>query len=226
MIKNFVKKVFPSKNFNNTNPFDNNPFNNTLGQRNIDDELSYDFEPSQMSQLQMQLPKKMQLERLEVNNDFYKRWDEIKELEIEELEIEELQLEELQVTHEIIKERNEQIKEIEQEINIINEIFTEFGAFLNIQGEQINQIDTSLEQAKCNVQDGIVDLEQAEKMVVKKRKWVTDVAIVLGGIGLGSLALLGGPITGVIGIAVGGTVGGGVVYTKRKIQTNLKLKLD
>ena len=52
---------------------------------------------------------------------------------------------------------------------------------------------------------------------------MADAAIVLSGIGLGSIALLGGPIIGAVGIIIGGSVGGAAVVAKRKIQKKIDL---
>lgn len=70
----------------------------------------------------------------------------------------------------LIREREEQIRELEGDILDVNEIFRDLGAMIYEQGEQIDTIEANVEKAHTDVEQGTEQLAKASTYQKKSRK--------------------------------------------------------
>ena len=117
----------------------------------------------------------------------------------------------------IIEERNREIKTLSEELTHVSEIFQELAKLLNFQGEQVDTIGEQIEHVSENITEGTVALENTEKFV-KLREILRDVGILAGGISLGSIGFLGGPIIGSATLISSFAASSGLVFIARKIS--------
>eukprot|EP01091_Cochliopodium_minus_P012199 TRINITY_DN3644_c0_g2_i1.p1 TRINITY_DN3644_c0_g2~~TRINITY_DN3644_c0_g2_i1.p1 ORF type:complete len:256 (-),score=74.31 TRINITY_DN3644_c0_g2_i1:111-773(-) len=73
------------------------------------------------------------------------------------------------IDQEIIKERNNELKVIEGELNDITDMFVDINKMLVQQGEQIDQIDSNIDTTQNNVEDGTYDTAVAKYLDCKRR---------------------------------------------------------
>jgi syntaxin 1B/2/3 len=119
----------------------------------------------------------------------------------------------------IISERNEEIKKIEQDVQMIHEIMNDLALMIYEQGEDIETIEQVIENSAINVKEGTKLLEKAENYMEKSRRMIRDIAILVSGTGLGALGFLGGPLIGGITLGTGLFLGVGTIATVRSIQS-------
>lgn len=124
----------------------------------------------------------------------------------------------------IIQERNREVREIEEDIINIHEINLSLSQMLAQQGEQLDIAEQHVENTVIQVNEASENLSQTQEIVEKGRKLLRDVCIVGGGLVLGSLGLLLGPIVGIPTMVAGATLGTGVVFGIRKVETITSLK--
>jgi len=79
-----------------------------------------------------------------------------------------------------------------------------------------SEILNELQNVEQDTQIICQSLEQSEKYSNKIRRFTKDVAIILGGISLGALGFLAGPIVGVTTLLSGATVSSGIVIASKK----------
>lgn len=122
-----------------------------------------------------------------------------------------------EVDYKIIEERNVEIKKLADDIEGISEIMTDLALLVGEQGENIEIAEKNIEESKINVEEAVTALGKTEVIVNRTRNVLRSVGIVAGGLSLGALGFLGGPIIGAIGIITGGALGGGVAFATNKI---------
>ncbi|KAL4224505.1 Syntaxin-7 [Mactra antiquata] len=79
----------------------------------------------------------------------------------------------------LIREREEQIRELEGDILDVNEIFRDLGAMIYDQGEQIDTIEQNVEQAYTHVEEGRQQLSKASTYQKKSRKKLCCLVVIL-----------------------------------------------
>lgn len=79
----------------------------------------------------------------------------------------------------LIREREEQIRELEGDILDVNEIFRDLGAMIHEQGEQIDTIEANVEKAYTDVEAGTGQLQAASKYQQKSRKKLCCLVVIL-----------------------------------------------
>ncbi|GLH01029.1 Uncharacterized protein GBIM_07266 [Gryllus bimaculatus] len=129
------------------------------------EKLRNDFKEAvqQYSRLQQQVAEKIKI-RLFVRQQSsgYCEEDEQQHLvEQEAIAAQKTLQNELQFEQEMLLEREQRIKQIEDDILDVNEIMRELGSMVHEQGETINSIENNLENVHANVEQGQEELEKA-----------------------------------------------------------------
>mgnify|MGYP002075518990 CR=1 FL=1 len=121
---------------------------------------------------------------------------------------------ELSVDDNLIIERNNEIKKIEQDLLDINEIMMSLNTLVAEQGEIIDIAEKNIENTVENTTEAVEHLKKAEEIEISTRR--TTVATVtgatiggvaLGGVGIAASGVITGAITGGIGTLTGAITG-------------------
>lgn len=80
---------------------------------------------------------------------------------------------------ELMREREEELRKLESDIMDINEIFTDLGLMIREQGEVIDTIESNVETAAANVEEGTNQLHKAHehRMSARKKKCIIIVIV-------------------------------------------------
>jgi len=89
------------------------------------------------------------------------------------------QEEAIDIDLELIRDREERVRQLESDILDINEIFRDLGSMVHEQGEVIDSIENNVEKAYDNVEAGAGQLEQAAEYQRRARKKKCILVIVL-----------------------------------------------
>ena len=127
-----------------------------------------------------------------------------------------------EIDHKILKERNESIQNLEQDITDISDIWSSLASMVNIQGEEIDMVDHQVEVSVTNTNDGLIQLKKSKNLLKDRLSMVRDVALVIGGGILGTPGFLLGPIIGVGTVIAGASAGGITAFGIHKVSTNQK----
>ena len=114
------------------------------------------------------------------------------------------------VDHRIIMERNESIRVLHQDMDIITDTWNYISSMIYDQGEQINIMEEHIEATEINTKSAAVNLEKSFDLIRDRLIIIRDIALIIGGGILGTGGFLLGPIIGV-GTAVAGSAAGGAV---------------
>lgn len=115
-----------------------------------------------------------------------------------------------QVDDAIVEERNEEIKSIELEMELLAEITTDLSLMINTQGYDLDFAAQHVDIAEINVHEAVQHIEVAEKYHRKVSKKlvgmiITSAGVVVGGGVLTILSPVAGIITAGCGLAAGVT---------------------
>lgn len=121
----------------------------------------------------------------------------------------------------VIEERNTEIRELEQEVLMLGEIFNDIAMLLETQGEQIDFAAKGIENSVIATEEGVINLESAAKYNLKALKkagifMATSAAVATGG---GIIAVFASPVLGVITLSagcVGAAVSAYTIFRKQK----------
>lgn len=123
------------------------------------------------------------------------------------------------VDYEIIRDRNEDIKELESQMVDLAEIFRDLSIIVHEQGEQIDVSAMNVEHAVENIVIAERHLEQASTLQTKVQSFYWKGALVFGGFALGGVGLaFWVPIAGIVtsGVAATGALSFIGLALKRK----------
>ena len=121
----------------------------------------------------------------------------------------------LQVIQEI-QNRNNSIRELQEDIENLAEISQILSQMVKEQGENINVVEETMEVVSVNIQETVESLKQSEKYMTAARSGIRNTILVLGGVGLGALGFIAGPIVGVATTISGVAAGLGAVFIAEK----------
>ena len=145
------------------------------------------------------------------------------ELEMKELELTDnekdfaiQQMDDEEVKANILRERNEEIKQITNDVSILSEIFQTIQHMIHDQGLDLNIVSKSIENTEVQTSEAVNHLEKADNHQ-KQTKSVRDAGIIVSGAAIGSVGWIGGPIIGVPTTAAGVAISVGIVCVLRKI---------
>ena len=116
----------------------------------------------------------------------------------------------------IIREKNNEIKKLEQDMTHISEIFYDLGQMIEIQGEDLKLIDKNIGNASRDVAISLRNLADAEEMTSYKYRLARNAGIIVGGVGLGALGFIAGPLIGIGTLLSGAGIGGGIIYATNR----------
>ena len=120
------------------------------------------------------------------------------------------------IDHKILRERDTDIKKLSEDIEIISEIMSELAFMVNDQGESIEKIVENIKDSEIATSDAVESLMKSEQYMDKTRRLLRNVSIVAGGLTVGALGFLGGPIIGAISVLSGGMLGSGIAFITNK----------
>lgn len=126
-----------------------------------------------------------------------------------------------------IKETNQKLSEIVDDIKVINDCFNILNELVDKQQYILNDISYNIEKTNINLDKGNSDLNQAQKLATKSAGLTSIITFTTAGI------IIGGPIGGIIGLnsiigVSGGIIGGGLlggglgITSSSLIQKNIK----
>ena len=118
----------------------------------------------------------------------------------------------------IIKEKNLEIKSLEEDLNIISQIFQDLSEMVEIQGEKIDYSEKNIENTEKNVEVSVNSLENSLNYSIKYKNFLRDIGIIGGGLSLNSLGFLLGPVVGSITLITGATAGTGIIFINKKLK--------
>lgn len=119
------------------------------------------------------------------------------------------------VDFEIVKERNQEIQELEQDISNVAEINTSLASMIFEQGEQIDFAAESIETAEINIKEAVRHIEVAHDHTKNSRGLIFDACSFVAGTGLGAIGFISGPFVGVPTLLAGVAVSTCVVIIRR-----------
>ena len=119
--------------------------------------------------------------------------------------------ESLDIEEKIIQERNIEIIDLEKDVANISEIMYDLAVMVNEQGETITTIERNIEESNENIAESVTTLEKAEVYNDKNNKLIRNSIIIVGGISLGALGFIAGPIIGLGTLITGALAGTGIV---------------
>lgn len=109
---------------------------------------------------------------------------------------------------EMISWRNQEIREIDEDIEMISTSMATLSTMVAEQGEKINVCETQVSESSVHVQEAVDHVERASDWQERARSVLFDAAVVIGGTGLGCAGFLGGPLVGTVSFVT--CVGAGV----------------
>jgi hypothetical protein len=118
----------------------------------------------------------------------------------------------------IIQERNEDLKVIEDECEMLCEITEDMCALVHEQKEMIDLALTHLQSAEISVNEARISLEQSETHQKNIVGTLVDAGTVALCVGLGAFGFFAGPIVGIPTLIAGGVVSGCVVLIRRTVS--------
>jgi len=82
---------------------------------------------------------------------------------VEQQRLQQLQLEEDRLHEEIMREREEEIRNINHGMHTVNEIYKDLAHIVGQQQEQIDQIENQMEDSRANAESGLQQVEKANE---------------------------------------------------------------
>ena len=74
----------------------------------------------------------------------------------------------IHINNMIIKERNQEMEKVAQDVQDIQEIYTDLALLVQEQGMHINTIADNIEQCASYTESSVIQLQKAEK---RQKKW-------------------------------------------------------
>ena len=81
----------------------------------------------------------------------------------EQQRLQQLQLQEDRLHEEIMREREEEIRNINKGMHTVNEIYKDLAHIVGQQQEQIDQIENQMEDSRANAESGLQQVEKANE---------------------------------------------------------------
>ena len=81
----------------------------------------------------------------------------------EQQRLQQLQVQEDRLHEEIMREREEEIRNINHGMHTVNEIFKDLAHIVGQQQEQVDQIETQMEDSRANAESGLAQVEKANE---------------------------------------------------------------
>jgi len=113
-----------------------------------------------------------------------------------------------EINTEIIKERNNEMKELLIEMEILNSSWTSVSELIHFQSSSIDQASENIEKVVKDTEESKNSLEKSVGYARDRIIMIRDIAIVTGGGVLGLSGFLLGPFIG-LGTMAAGLAGGG-----------------
>ena len=124
----------------------------------------------------------------------------------------------LSVEEEIIQENNEAVQTFAQDLELLKDIFIDCAHMIFGQGSSLQTAEENIEKALLDTETATENLEESEKLTKHSRGRLFDICVLVGGVGLGSLGWIGGPLIGIPTMAAGLGVSGAIVLARNKLK--------
>lgn len=125
-----------------------------------------------------------------------------------------------------IQDRNNAMKELQEDIENLTEITIILSQMVKEQGENMEIVEKNIKETNENLEVTVESLKQSESYVIAARNEIRNTIIVIGGVSLGALGFIAGPIIGAITTLSGIAAGLGVVFVSEKKVVNQDLKIN
>lgn len=116
------------------------------------------------------------------------------------------------IDYEILHERNRDVRIIENDMKDLSDIMIDLSYLIDIQGEDIEQNMTNVEHAKMEIGETVVSLEQSVVYSRNRKEIIKNAVLVFGGISLGALGFIAGPIVGIGTLVAGAITGSSIAF--------------
>ena len=120
------------------------------------------------------------------------------------------------VDHQIIEERNNEIKKLTQDIEDISEIMSDLSLLILEQGESLEAAFINVENSEIATSEAVVSLAKTENYVNKSKQMLRSAGLIIGGTTVGAFGFIVGPIVGAVTLVSGGVLGTGIAYITNK----------
>ena len=134
------------------------------------------------------------------------------------------EMDNVEIEYKIVHERNSLIQTLTDDISVLQELFYDCSNMIFGQGVLLRDAEKNIETALENVEQGTESLKQAEMYHHHARGKLFDICVVAGGVGLGAIGFVAGPIVGIPTVAAGLGISGGVVLIRNKLHNIANLK--
>lgn len=110
-----------------------------------------------------------------------------------------------EIDKKILIEYNTETMALENDLNLLASCFEEFAKLMQLQGDNLTQVQVHVQNTEQNVEDSIIELQQAEQME-RPRGWVVKGVLAFSGVTVSGVGLLFlNPIAGVMTAGIGVT---------------------
>jgi len=116
------------------------------------------------------------------------------------------------VDHQIIEERNNEIKKLTQDIEDISEIMSDLSLLILEQGESLEAAFINVENSEIATSEAVESLAKTENYINKSKQILRSAGLIIGGTTVGAFGFIVGPIVGVVTLVSGGVLGTGIAY--------------
>ena len=116
------------------------------------------------------------------------------------------------IDYEILDETNRDVRIIENDMKDLSDIMIDLSYLIDIQGEDIEQNMTNVEHAKMEIGETVVSLEQSVVYSRNRKEIIKNAVLVFGGISLGALGFIAGPIVGIGTLVAGAITGSSIAF--------------
>lgn len=125
---------------------------------------------------------------------------------MELLQLQEWKSDDEDVDTRLIRARNQEIRQLEEDIVCLNDIFRDLALLVGEQGEQFDIADSQIIAAVENTSEGAESLKQAEEHSIKANAggWLLKGTLAFSGITVGGIGLtLISPVLGAVTVGAG-----------------------
>lgn len=116
------------------------------------------------------------------------------------------------VDYQILHETNRDVRIIENDMKDLSDIMIDLSHLIHEQRESIEENVRNIEHAKMEVEETVVSLEQSVIYDRDRKEIIKNAALVFGGMSLGALGFIVGPIIGIGTFLAGAITGSSIAF--------------
>ncbi len=116
------------------------------------------------------------------------------------------------IDYQILDETNRDVRIIENDMKDLSDIMLDLSHLIHDQGESIDENVKNIEHAKMEIEETVVSLEQSVVYARDRKEIIKNAALIVGGISLGALGFIAGPIIGIGTLVAGAITGSSIAF--------------